>query len=221
MNAFTRQEIKAVHLTRSRSSADQLQRDRQPITYLPIVEARLQRIVGHQAIAQAENGIFDCVRRQIMHGPQSGLLLVELDAAACLKKGRCHADHLCALFLHEAWTERELVIYLDGGRNNRAGPDTQMQRRLQALGIGFAMSWENVGWFALDALIDARLIRFDVAALVPAQIGPIASMLQAAGRLGIHTLLTGISESEQIEHARDMGFDWLQGPLFNRLKVCA
>lgn len=227
MNAFTRQEITAVHLARSRHPAawksEQLP-GRQEITYLPVVDARSTRIVGYQVTAGSKSGAFDCLRMQIMNSPASGILLVELDAD-CLKNGRCHANYMCALFSQEAWTERELVIHL---RLHRHSPDwqaMQMQKRLQALGIDVAVSWDGCfSLLALDALIDARVIRFKASALEPerriSESKAMAQVLQIAKRLGIQTMLAGVSDGEQMEKARKLGFDWLQGPLFNRLKVC-
>jgi hypothetical protein len=227
MNAFIRQEISAVHLTRQGKGQPwkpgQTLAESPSTTYLPIVDARLHHIVGYQAAAETASGAFECVRRQLMHGPQSGLLLVELDAAACMKSGRCHTHHLCSLFSHEAWTERELVIHLRYGHDDSAWPAMQMQKRLQAGGIGFAVSWDGCpNLLSLNALIDARLIRFEASALETdnkTQASAVAEVLNLAQALGIQTMLAEVGDGEQVEAARRLGIDWLQGPLFNRMKV--
>ena len=134
MNAFTRQELTAIHLKGPGKPAvwksEQPLFDHQPTIYLPIMDARDAHIVGYQAVAANECGTVDCLRKQIMNSPAPGLLLIELDAAGCLGKGHCQASHLCALFMQDAWTERELVIQLRGRRYD--GQYAQMQKRLQA-----------------------------------------------------------------------------------------
>lgn len=225
MNAFTRQEISAVHLTRKTRAGQAEQRlPGRQLTYLPIVHARSGRIIGYQADAGADGGIIDCLRRQLMNSPACGLLLMELEAADCLQKNRCQANHMCALFSQEAWTERELVIHLRYGQDGSAWQVTQMQKRLQAQGVGFAVSWDGCpSLLSMDALIDARLIRFEASALETdddAQARVVLQVMSLAHALGIQTLLAGVSDGEQVEKARKLGFDWLQGPLFNRLK-CA
>ena len=130
MNAFTREETAAINLTGPRNSAawksEQLLPARQQITYLPIVDARTAGIVGYRAAVNAAHDVFDCMRMQIMNSPTAGLLFIELDAANCLKKGCCQANHLCALFMQEAWTDRELVIQL---RRRPQESSWQSQRR--------------------------------------------------------------------------------------------
>lgn len=229
MNAFTRQEITAVHLTGLRKSAawksEQLEVHQQ-ITYLPIVDAYTARIIGYQAAANIEYGAFDCLRMQIMNSPTTGLLLMELDAADCLGKGYCQANHLCALFMQEAWTERELVIQLRGSQHATAWQSAQMQKRLQTAGINIAMSWDSRLNLLnnIDMLIDARVITFEARLLEPdsqhSAAKVVTQVLHIAQKLGIQTMLAGVSDGEEMQKARELGFDWLQGPLFNRLKVC-
>ena len=228
MNAFTRQETTALHLTGSRKPAawksEQPDSVRQQITYLPIVDAHATRIVGYQAAADTGHSAFDCMRTQIMNSPASGLLLMELDAADCLARGRCQTNHLCALFMQEAWTERELVIQLRGSRHG-AWQSAQMQKRLQAVGIAIAVSWDGgLDLLGIDTLIDARVITFEARLLQPdsqhSAAKAVTQVLHAARKLGIQTMLAGVSDGEEMQKARELGFDWLQGPLFNRLKVC-
>lgn len=227
MNAFTRQELTAIHLKGPGKPAvwksEQPLFDRRPSTYLPIMDARDAHLVGYQAVAATESGAFDCLRKQIMNSPAPGLLLIELDAAGCLGKGRCQASHLCALFMQDAWTERELVIQLRGRRHD--GQYAQMQKRLQSAGISFAISWDGrMDLPSIDTLIDARLLTFDAALLrphwQPSAVKAVAQVLNVVRKLGIQTMLTGVSDGEEMENARELGFDWLHGPLFNRLKVC-
>lgn len=224
MNAFTRQEVSAVHLTRKTMEwqAEQQLPGRQ-LTYLPIVQARSGRIVGYQAEVSSDSAVIECLRMQLMHSPACGLLLMELEAADCLQKNHCQANHMCDLFSQEAWTERELVIHLRYGQDGSAWQAMQMQKRLQAQGIGFAVSWDGCPiLLSIDALIDARLIRFEAKALKTdddAQARVMAQVLNLAQALGIQTLLAEVSDGEQMEQARKLGFDWLQGPLFNRMKV--
>lgn len=223
MNAFIRQEISAV----DQHGCDGAQpwkpaRQQQGIAYLPIVHARLRHIIGYRAELDTESGVVDCLRRQIMQGPQSGLLLVDLNTAECLKRGRCHTDHMCALLTQEAWTDRELIVHVGNERRSSFWQTVQIQQRLRELGVGFAVDWDiRSSLLYLDTLIDARLICFDADVLKedePCSAKAVTQMLQIANRLGIQTLLTGVSDGEQAEEARRRGFHWLQGPLFNRLK---
>jgi hypothetical protein len=229
MNAFARLEINAIHLTQPRKQAvseSDLLPGRQKLTYLPIVDARSTRILGYQVAVDPGQKVLDCMRMQIMRSPAPGILLMELDATDCLKSGQCGANRLCHLFTQEAWTDRELVIHV---RCNQYGPTceaAQMQKRLQAAGIDVAISWDGcISLLGLDALIDARAIRFDASTLEPenqpSSARAVAQVLQIAGKLGIQTMLAGVSDGDQMERARQLGFDWLQGPLFNRLKICS
>ena len=227
MNAFTRQELTALHLKGPGKPAvwksEQPLFDHQPTIYLPIMDARDAHIVGYQAVAANECGTVDCLRKQIMNSPAPGLLLIELDAAGCLGKGHCQASHLCALFMQDAWTERELVIQLRGRRYD--GQYAQMQKRLQSAGISFAVSWDGrMDFSSIDTLIDARLITFDTALLrphwQPSAVKAVTQVLHVARKLGIQTMLTGVSDGEEMENVKELGFDWLHGPLFSRLKVC-
>lgn len=230
MNAFTRQEVAAVHLTRSRNQASRedglLLPGRQKMTYLPIVDVRSARILGYQAAVEPGHKVFDCMRMQIMRSPAPGILLMELDAAACLKSGQCGTNRLCSLFTREAWTDRELVIHVRCNPHGSTCEAIQMQKRLQAAGIDVAVSWDGcISLLGLDALIDARVIRFDASVLAsedrPSSVRAVAQVLQIAKKLGIETMLAGVSDGDQMERARQLGFDWLQGPLFNRLKICS
>lgn len=227
MNAFTRQEITAVHLTRTRNEAVSEVGLILPgkTAYLPIVDARSSRILGYQATVDPGLGSFDCTRMQIAKSPAQGLLLMDMSAADCLKGGPCGAGRFCDLFAREAWTERELVIHVRCKGQGSVCEVARMQQRLQSAGIGVAVSWEGcVSLHALDALIDARVIRFEATILEPdrqlASSHAMDQVLRVAKRLGIQTMLAEVSDGEQIEQARRLGFDWLQGPLFNRLKVC-
>lgn len=222
MDAYSPQEFSAVHQPQVGSKWKSGNEQPARFTYLPIVDARASRVVGYQAAA-ADGVVVDCLRQQLMHSPACGLLLMELEAADCLQKGRCQSNHMCALFSQEAWTDRELVIHLHSDPSGSDWPVIQMQKRLQSQGIGFSVNWKGCqSLLSMDALIDARLIRFEASALEAGDDVQAASLshgLHLARSLGIQTLLTGVSDGEQVEAARSQGFDWLQGPLFNRLKV--
>ena len=100
-----------------------------------------------------------------------------------------------------------------------------MQKRLQAVGIAIAVSWDGgLELLGIDTLIDARVITFEARLLQPdsqhSAAKAVTQVLHAARKLGIQTMLAGVSDGEEMQKARELGFDWLQGPLFNRLKVC-
>src|SRR3546814_15346051 len=98
--------------------------------------------------------------------------------------------------MKEAWTERELVIQLRGSRHGKAWQSAHMQKRLQALGIAIAVSWDAcLDLLGIDTLIDARVITFEARLLGPdsqhSAGKAVTKALHVASKMGIQTMLGG------------------------------
>lgn len=113
------------------------------------------------------------------------------------------------LLQQQLWSDRELIVHLDHP-DDEAWPSMELYKGLQKAGIPIMVD-ASAAWDlpSLNILIDAHVIRFDATQL-PESVEP---LLDLAQMMGIQTLLANVSNASQVEWARQMGFDWLQGRL--------
>jgi EAL domain-containing protein (putative c-di-GMP-specific phosphodiesterase class I) len=80
-----------------------------------------------------------------------------------------------------------------------------------------AIRW---GMFSLSAFLDASIIKLNSEELRLAGNSVVKQtvtwMVSAARRIGVHTLMAGVSDCQEFEWAKRMGVDYVQGALFDR-----
>jgi len=77
--------------------------------------------------------------------------------------------------------------------------------------------------FSLSAFLDASIIKFNGMELQrlneSAAEATVDWLVSAARRIGVQTIMSGVSDCQQFEWAKRLGVDCVQGRLFNRQNV--
>lgn len=150
-------------------------------------------------------------------------LMLDLDIDSFVEGGQSLSNPFLALFKSHAWSERELVINLV--ENHHTADVDRSQRVIELLQqSGTAVAMEDVGvrWgmFSLSAFLDASIIKFNGAELKrlneSAATATVDWLVSAARRIGVQTIMAGVSDCHEFEWARRLGVDCVQGGLFNR-----
>jgi len=220
------------------------------VEYHPIVEVQAGEIVGHQASACFWNNrqeaisagkMFACLHKnplllfhtelemkklQITHAPGNGLLMLDLDIDSFFEGGESSNNPFLSLFKEHAWSERELIINIVENHNlTDAYRAQRVIEMLQQSGTSIALEDIGVRWgmFSLSAFMDARLIKFNGAALRQlnhkAAQAMVDWLVSAARRIGVNIVMSGVDSCEQFEWAKRMGVDCVQGALFARNNI--
>lgn len=153
-------------------------------------------------------------------------LMLDLDIDSFMEGGQTLSNPFLALFKSHAWSERELVINLV--ENHHTADAHRSQRVIELLQqSGTAVAMEDIGvrWgmFSLSAFLDASIIKFNGTELKrlneTAARATVDWLVSAARRIGVQTIMSGVSDCEQFEWARQLGVDCVQGSLFARQTV--
>lgn len=220
MNAFTTHEATAIEAASVRQSTPWVHASghMEPgLGYQAILDASSIQIVGYQVLPGRNTFNTEAINQQIDECPLSGLLLLDIPISdESVEKGYgIEASSLETIRRHR-WTERELVVHIVATRKQSTWYACKL---LQESGVATAVDYDDMrhDLLSVDTFVDARLIRFRAAALMPER-GPVAAgalcLLNAAKRLGIQTLVTAVATHDQAIRARALGIDWLQGPIF-------
>ncbi len=153
-------------------------------------------------------------------------LMLDLDIDSFVEGGQSLSNPFLSLFKSHAWSERELVINLV--ENHHTADADRSQRVIELLQqSGTAVAMEDVGvrWgmFSLSAFLDASIIKFNGAELKrlneSAAKATVDWLVSAARRIGVETIMAGVSDCQDFEWARRLGVDCVQGELFTRQTV--
>ena len=165
---------------------------------------------------------------QIAHHPGNGYLMVDLDIDSFFEGGETMENPFLALFKRHAWSEHELVVNVV--ENHTTADALRSQRLIELLqrsGTAVALEDVGVGWgmFSLSAFLDASVVKFNGMALKQlneqAAEATLDWLVSAARRIGVQTILDGVSSCDDMDWARRMGVDCVQGALFARQAVMA
>lgn len=259
MNAFVKQEIKAIGLEAGLDPTllppaellDVIFGRRFGVEYQPLVSVQSGQVIGYQATARFWTNtnrllhtgkMFRCLHRnplllfhaeyelkklQIEKCPATGMLILDLDIDSFLEGGKDQGNPFLKLFKEHIWAEREdlIINIVENADTADALQSQRMVEMLQEAGISVAMEDIGVRWgmFSIGAFIDARVIRFNGLAMQAldqaAARAALEWMLEAAKRIGVQTILGGIDTPAQLDWARGLGVDCLQGPIFNKRNV--
>jgi EAL domain-containing protein (putative c-di-GMP-specific phosphodiesterase class I) len=153
-------------------------------------------------------------------------LMLDLDIDSFVEGGQTLSNPFLALFKSHAWSERELVINLvENHHKADADRSQRVIELLQKSGTSVAMEDVGVRWgmFSLSAFLDASIIKFNGMELKrlneTAAKATVDWLVSAARRIGVQTIMSGVSDCEQFEWARRLGVDCVQGSLFARQSV--
>lgn len=155
-------------------------------------------------------------------------LMLDLDIDSFMEAEQESSNPFIELFKLYSWSERELVINLVENRRTDTADAGRSQRVIELLqqnGIAVAMEDAGVRWgtFSLSAFLDASIIKFNGAGLqrlnASAAEATVDWLVSAARRIGVQTLMSGISDCQQFEWAKRLGVDCVQGRLFERQSV--
>lgn len=216
------------------------------VEYQPIVGVQSGEIEGYQATARfwgKDNGALstqkvfaylrhnpelflntelELKRLQILHSPTLGWLMLDLDIENLIQGGDTPENPFLVLFREHAWTDRELTINLV----KHTGTDAERLQHaitlLQQSGTALAFKDTSIHWglFSLSSFLDASMIKFDgaaVRALTQDAAKVIVEWLVSAARnIGVQTIMSEVNSCEQLEWARKLGVDNVQGRLFKR-----
>ena len=159
---------------------------------------------------------------QIAHHPGGGYLMVDLDIDSFFEGGETPDNPFLAVFKRHAWSERELVINVVENHTTADALRSQaLIELLQRTGTAIALEDVGVGWgmFSLGAFLDASVVKFNGMALKQlneqAAEATLDWLVSAARRIGVQTILDGVSNSDDMAWARRMGVDCVQGALFS------
>jgi EAL domain-containing protein (putative c-di-GMP-specific phosphodiesterase class I) len=153
-------------------------------------------------------------------------LMLDLDIDSFVEGGQSLTNPFLALFKSYAWSERELVINLV--ENHHTADALRSQRVIELLQqSGTAVAMEDIGvrWgmFSLSAFLDASIIKFNGTELrrlnASAATATIDWLVSAARRIGVQTMMAGVSDCQGFEWAKRLGVDCVQGGLFNRQTI--
>ena len=160
---------------------------------------------------------------QISQFPGSGWLILDLDIDSFFEGGASLQNPFLQLFKEYAWSDCELIINVVENHNMADAHRSQrMIELLQQSGTAVALEDIGVRWgmFSLSAFLDASVIKFNGLALKAlnesAAQATLDWLVSAARRIGVQTILDGVSTCEQFDWARRMGVDCVQGSLFAR-----
>lgn len=152
--------------------------------------------------------------------------MLDLDIDSFVEGGQSLFNPFLSLFKSHAWSERELVINLV--ENHHTADADRSQRVIELLQqSGTAVAMEDVGvrWgmFSLSAFLDTSIIKFNGAELKrlneSAAKATVDWLVSAARRIGVETIMAGVSDCQDFEWARRLGVDCVQGELFTRQTV--
>lgn len=169
-------------------------------------------------------------RRQIERFPlgqhAANQLMLDLDIDSFMEAEQEPSNPFIELFKLHSWSERELVINLvENHHTADAGRSQRVIELMQQNGIAVAMEDAGVRWgmFSLSAFLDASIIKFNGLELqrlnASAAEATVDWLVSAARRVGVQTLMSGISDCHQFEWAKRLGVDCVQGRLFERQNI--
>jgi len=153
-------------------------------------------------------------------------LMLDLDIDSFMEANQGINNPFIDLFKLHSWSERELVINLV--ENHHTADAYRSQRVIELLqqnGIAVAMEDAGVRWgmFSLSAFLDASIIKFNGMELQrlneSAAEATVDWLVSAARRIGVQTIMSGVSDCQQFEWAKRLGVDCVQGRLFDRQNV--
>lgn len=216
------------------------------VEYQAIVGVQSGEIEGYQASARfwsknkdavCAQRVFACLRQnpglffytelglkklQIAHSPAGGWLMLDLDIDSLMQGGETMDNPFLVLFREHTWTDCELMINLVGHSATDADRLQRAIALLQQSGTALALKDMGIHWgtFSLSSFLDASMIKFDGAALKAltqdaAQV-IVEWLVSAARRIGVQTIMSEVNSCEQLEWARKLGVDNVQGRLFER-----
>jgi len=208
MNAFTRQEIKALKpIAGARWTSSWDGTSPRAYQYQPVIDATSSRIVAYQAVrtSSAADSALDEIELCIEESPAARPLLLTLSMQDYLVEEYDHWKTLVKILQQHLWRDRDVIVHLKDTHEESWGV-MQMYRRLQKAGI-LTMVDAGVRWdlASMNILVDAHIMRFNAAQLLE----PVEQLLEFARSLGIQTL-AGICNKAQSEWATRQGIDWLQ-----------
>lgn len=216
MNAFARQEIKAVN-RRYAKAQNTWHPQRQGfagsnaalIEYFPILRASTHELVGYEArtINRAQQDSYALMRLQIEQSPGSGMLLLNLDAGDYLRADNsAGGNRFLRLLRQHAWTERDLVIDVSS-KTGHAHEAEKVCRLLQEAGIATAFNFAQPSWdiYSINNLVGAHVIKLDAVALIN-HVGA----TDIANKMGIPIILLNMVTQAQRRIASELCIDWLQ-----------
>lgn len=210
MNAFTRQEIKAIAPNKpgDRWSAERARTSASVYQHQPVIDIRSHRVAAYHAVKRqwAKRSALPEIKRCIESSPAGRPLLLTLSLQNYVEVEHGQGNALLQLLQQYLWADRELIVHLEHHNDETWGP-LEIYKRLQKSGIPTMVdagaSWDLP---SINTLLDAQIIRFNAAQLPEA----LEQLLQLAKTLGVQTLLTDIRNKAQVAWARKLGFDWLQ-----------
>lgn len=155
-------------------------------------------------------------------------IMLDLDVDILIAGGEGIQNPFVTLFREHIWTEREIIINLVGHADTRADKLQLAVALLEENGIALAVKEMGIHWgnFSLNALLDASMIKFDGQSLrvltQDAAQTIVQWLIEAARRVGVRTIMTDINNCDQLEWARKIGVDQVQGPLFKQhvIRAC-
>lgn len=153
-------------------------------------------------------------------------LILDLDIDSFIEADQSNSNPFIDLFKLHSWSERELVINLVENHHTADAYRSQhVIELLQQNGIAVAMEDAGVrrGMFSLSAFLDASIIKFNGIELQrlneSAAEATVDWLVSAARRIGVQTIMSGVSGYQQFEWAKRLGVDCVQGSLFDRQNV--
>ena len=150
-------------------------------------------------------------------------MMLDLDIDSFFEGGEALDNPFLTLFKQHAWSEHELIINVVENHNTADAMRSQrMIELLQRSGTSVALEDLGVRWgmFSLSAFLDASVVKFNGMALKQlnehAAEATLDWLVSAARRIGVQTILDGVSSCDELDWARRMGVDCVQGELFAR-----
>ena len=160
---------------------------------------------------------------QIALRPRGSQLYLNLDTDSYVQGGTGADNPFIALFREHAYSDAELVVEVIENLDTRDA--AQSQRMIDTLlGHGMRVALDDIGatygLLSLGSLVDATAVKFDWGWL--AQMGQakrratLEWLIGMARDLGIQTVLEGVETCDDMEQAKRLHVDYVQGFLFSR-----
>lgn len=215
--------------------------------YEPVISLHTGRVVGHEALARFQRPDGTLVspgtmfallhgapellleaelklkRHQLEHAPKGTELFLNVDPDSWEAGGRGPANPL--LDLLSAAPGRVVIEVIE----NMDSADAQLARELigELRVRGLHVALDDVGaqnsLLSFEALDEAEILKFDRLLLrrlgFPRRMAVVRALAQAARETGARSVLEGVETAEDLDLARKLGVDLVQGWFFKELAV--
>lgn len=217
------------------------------VEYQPILDTESQQIFGYEALARfydtkgnslSPQLVFSALHRlpekfyaveylikelQIQRAPEKKYLFLNLDPDAYAAQEEVDGEHPFVTLL----SQRENIIMeiIENTSINDAAISMQMMQAFQEKNISVAL--DDIGtpesMLSFPIFLSVDFLKFDKIWLKMLSQNNykilLESLLACARKTGQKTILEGIEQEEDLQIARDLGFDFVQGFLFRPLFI--